>query len=280
MKLLKNYSMKERSNMKIGGITSNFFIIDKREEIKDILDNYENIFVIGNGTNTLINDGKLKTSFLSLENFNLISELENNIIQVEAGVEFSDLIKYIEEKNYSGIESMAGIPGTVGGLVYMNGGAHGVEIFDFIKEIEIVDEYNFVRKISKDKIIVSYRNTEIQKKKWIILSALFEFKKGFDKARVIEVTEKRESSHPLSLPNLGSSFKNPKDKFAVKLIIESGMSGYRIGDAQVSEKHPNFIVNLGTATFEDVRTVISDVKKKVKQVTGIELEEEIVTINE
>ncbi len=280
MKLLKNHPMKEHSNMKVGGIAQNYFIAEEKEDVKNVLDNYKNVFILGNGTNTLIPDGNLKTNFLSIKNFNKITELGDDLVEVEAGVDFSDLIEFMEEKNYSGIESMAGIPGTVGGLVYMNGGAHGTEIFDFIDSIEIIDENHEIRKVKKEKIDISYRSTEIQKKHWVVLSATFKFNRGFNRERVLEVRFKRETNHPLELPNLGSSFKNPEGQFAVKLIIAAGMKGHRVGNAQMSEKHANFIVNLGDATFADIRQLIAEVKAKVKEVTGVELEEEIVTINE
>lgn len=280
MKILKNHVMKEHSNMKIGGTTKNFFIVENKNELKDVMENYENIFILGNGTNTLIKDGELKTNFASLKNINYINDDNQGEVEVGAGLDFSDFVKYCENNDYSGLENLAGIPGTVGGLVYMNGGAYGSEIFDYITEIEVLDENKEIRKIKKEKIKFSYRNTEIQQKKWVVLSAKFKFEKGYKKELVEEKKYSRELKHPLELPNLGSSFKNPEGFFAAKLIIQAGMQGYQVGDAQVSTKHPNFIVNLGEATYEDMRTLINDVKEKVKEVTGVILEEEIVIIEE
>lgn len=279
MKIIKNHLMKEYSNMKIGGITKNYFIVENKDEIKNILDNYSNIFIIGNGTNTLIRDGELETNFVSLKKLNKIKKIEDNIIEVESGVDFSDLISYVEKEDFTGLENLAGIPGTVGGLIYMNGGAYGNEIFDYILEVEVLDENRNIRRIKKENIDFSYRNTEIQEKKWVILSASFKFEKSFKKDIVVEIQKKRDTRHPLELPNLGSSFKNPKDNFAAKLIIKSGVQGYRIGDAQISEKHPNFIVNLGNASYEDIINLISHVKKEVLSKTGVSLEEEIVIID-
>ncbi|MGL4402514.1 MAG: UDP-N-acetylmuramate dehydrogenase [Fusobacteriaceae bacterium] len=280
MKILKNHIMKEHSNMKIGGITKNFFIVETKNELKDVMENYENVFIIGNGTNTLIKDGELKTNFASLKNINYIDDKGQGEVEVGAGLDFWDFVKYCETADYSGIENLAGIPGTVGGLVYMNGGAYGSEIFDHITEIEILDENRELRKIRKEKIDFSYRNTEIQAKGWIVLSAKFKFEKGYKKELVEERESSRGKKHPLELPNLGSSFKNPEGFFAAKLIIQAGMQGYQVGDAQISTKHPNFIVNLGNATYEDMRTLINIVKDKVKEITGIALEEEIVIVDE
>ncbi|MGL4534340.1 MAG: UDP-N-acetylmuramate dehydrogenase [Fusobacteriaceae bacterium] len=280
MKIYKNHEMKAHSNMKVGGKTKNYFEVEKKEELVDIVNNYEKLFIIGNGTNTLIKDGELETNFISLKKLNKIEELGNNLLKVESGVDFSNLVDYTEKENYTGLENLSGIPGTVGGLIYMNGGAYESEIFDHVIKIEVLDENKRIREIEKENIDFSYRNTEIQRKKWIVISATFHFEKGHNKAKVEELKRKREERHPLELPNLGSSFKNPKGKFAAKLIIESGVQGYRVGDAQVSEKHPNFIVNLGNATFEDMIQLIKHVKEEVKLKTGITLEEEIVIINE
>lgn len=280
MKILKNHIMKDHSNMKIGGITKNFFIVENKNELKDVMENYEKLFILGNGTNTLIKDGELKTNFVSLKNINDITDNGQGEIEVGAGLDFSEFVKYCEKADYSGVENLAGIPGTVGGLVYMNGGAYGSEIFDHIAEIEILDENKEFRRVKKEKINFSYRNTEIQQKKWIVLSVKFKFSKGYKKELVEEKKSSREMKHPLELPNLGSSFKNPEGYFAAKLIIQSGMQGYQVGDAQISTKHPNFIVNIGEATYEDMRGLIEIVKEKVKETTGITLEEEIVIVDE
>ncbi|WP_372714243.1 UDP-N-acetylmuramate dehydrogenase [Ilyobacter sp.] len=278
MKILKYHHMKEYSNMKIGGIAKELIIIEEKSEIIEALKDRENVFLIGNGTNTLISDGELDKTFISLKELRGIKELGNNLVEVEAGFDFKDLIEYMAEKDYSGLENLAGIPGSVGGLVYMNGGAYGTEVFDCIKEIEVVDENNKIRRIKKEDLHVTYRKTEIQDRKWIVLSAVFEFGKGFDNEKVEDIMSKRNERHPLNLPNLGSTFKNPKGLFSAKLIIDAGVQGKKMGGAQVSMMHPNFIVNHGDAKFEDILGLIEVVKEKVKKSSGIELEEEIIIV--
>ena len=162
----------------------------------------------------------------------------------------------------------------------MNGGAYGSEVFDHIEEVEIIDENFEIRKIKRSEIYVTYRNTEIQKKKWIVISAIFKFEIGFDKGRVLELKEKRESRHPLNMPNLGSTFKNPEGHFSAKLIIAAGVQGHKVGDMQVSNVHPNFLENHGNANYNDVIEIIRIVKERVKLDSGIELEEEIVIIED
>lgn len=278
MKILEYHHMKEYSNMKIGGIAKELIIIEKKHEILEAMKDRDNIFLIGNGTNTLISDQSLDKTFISLKELREISELGDNLVEVEAGFDFQELIDFMREKDYSGLENLAGIPGSVGGLVYMNGGAYGTEVFDCIKEIEVVDENHIIRKVKKEELHFTYRKTEIQDRKWIVLGATFHFEKGFDRERVDEIMSKRNSRHPLELPNLGSTFKNPEGLFSAKLIIDAGVQGKKMGDAQVSMKHPNFLVNRGDAKFEDVLGLIEIVKEKVKKTSGIELEEEIIIV--
>lgn len=278
MIVLENHIMKNHSNMKVGGVAKRFIYIEKKEELKEVFEKYPNIFLIGNGTNTLIDDGDLDITFVSLKKMTAIEEIGEGLVRVEAGADFNKLISFMNTHNYSGLENLAGIPGSVGGLVYMNGGAYGSEIFDCIKEVEIFDENHEIRTLKRDEVGFSYRNTEIQEKHWVIISATFEFERGFDLKKVIEIQALRESKQPLDKPNLGSTFKNPKGDFSARLISEAGLKGIKIGGAQVSTKHPNFIVNDGTATFEDILEILATVKSKVKDIYNIQLEEEIIIL--
>lgn len=278
MRILENHSMKNHSNMKVGGVAKRFIVVENKEELKEIFEKYENIFLIGNGTNTLIDEGDLDITFVSLKELNKVEELGEGIVRVEAGLDFNKLIAFMNRNNYSGLENLAGIPGSVGGLVYMNGGAYGSEIFDCIKEVEIFDENHQIRTLKKENIKFSYRSTEIQDKKWVIISATFEFKRGFDLQKVIDIQALRESKQPLDKPNLGSTFKNPEGDFSARLISEAGLKGTRVGGAEISSKHPNFIVNHGDATFEDISKILTLVKEKIKKLYNIQLEEEIIIL--
>lgn len=264
--------------MKVGGVAKRFIAVEDKNELKEIFEKNENIFLIGNGTNTLIDEGELDITFVSLKDLNKIEEISEGIVRVEAGLDFNKLIAFMNRNNYTGLENLAGIPGSVGGMVYMNGGAYGSEIFDCIKEIEIFDENYQIRTLKKEEINFSYRNTEIQDKKWVIISATFEFKRGFDLKKVIEIQALRESKQPLDKPNLGSTFKNPAGDFSARLISEAGLKGTKIGGAEISPKHPNFIVNNGEATFEDISNILTLVKNKVKELYNVQLEEEIIIL--
>ena len=278
MIILENHNMKNHSNMKIGGIAKKFIYVEDKNELKDIFENNKNIFLIGNGTNTLIDDEELDITFVSLKKLTDIEEIEEGKIKVYSGLDFNKLISYMNINNYSGFENLAGIPGSVGGMVYMNGGAYGSEIFDCIEEIEIFDENHEIRTLKKEDINFSYRNTEIQEKNWVVISATFRFKRGFDLEKVIEIQKLRESKQPLDKPNLGSTFKNPKGDFSARLISEAGLKGFKVGGAEVSTKHPNFIINNGTATFEDILGILDVVKKEINEKYDIKLEEEIIIL--
>ncbi|AYV92229.1 UDP-N-acetylenolpyruvoylglucosamine reductase [Fusobacterium necrophorum subsp. funduliforme] len=278
MKIVEQQVMKEYSNMKIGGKAKRLIIVDSREEMKEVYQEYDSLILLGNGTNVLFGDGYLDYNFVSTENLNKIEALGNGRVLVEAGVDLDALLCFMEKENLSGIEKMAGIPGSIGGLTYMNGGAFGTEIFDFIDEIEVLTEGNILRRIPKKDLNIRYRNTEIQEKKWIVLSVIFQFYSGFDKKTVEEIKNSREEKHPLDKPSLGSTFKNPKGDFAARLISEAGLKGRKIGGAQIAEKHPNFVLNLGEASFQDILDILNLVKTTVKEAFGVQLEEEIIII--
>ena len=282
MEIIKNAKMKEYSNMKVGGTAKELIFIDDKKELKEILQTRSNIFLLGNGTNTLINDGNLNISFLSLKRLKNITVEEKkgdyDLVRVEAGLDLDDLIDFMEKNNYSGLENITGIPGSVGGLVNMNGGAYGTEIFDCIEEVEVCKNNGEIVKIKTTDLNFKYRTTEIKENKWIVVSALFKFGFGFDKAASEDKREQRKTKHPLDLPNLGSTFKNAEGTFAAKLISDAGLKGYRVGDVEISPKHPNFVTNLGNATFNDIISVIEHVKEVVFEKFGVKLETEIIIL--
>ena len=288
MEIIKNAKMKEYSNMKVGGTAKELIFINDKNELKEILQTRNNIFLLGNGTNTLINDGNLDISFLSLKRLKKITveeKIENtkkedsyDLVRVEAGLDLDDLIDFMEKNDYSGLENITGIPGSVGGLVNMNGGAYGTEIFDCIEEVEVCKNDGEIVKIKTTDLNFKYRTTEIKENKWIVISALFKFGFGFDKEASQDKKNQREVKHPLDLPNLGSTFKNPEGTFAAKLISDADLKGYRVGDVVVSPKHPNFVTNVGNATFNDVISVIEHVKEVVFEKFGVKLETEIIIL--
>ena len=160
MEVIKNAQMKEYSNMKVGGIAKELIFVEEKNELKEIIDTRKNIFILGNGTNTLIYDGNLDISFVSLKKLKKIFIEEKNkdfdLVRVESGLDLDDLIKFMEENNYTGLENITGIPGSVGGLVNMNGGAYGTEIFDCIEEVEVCKNDGKIEKIKTKDLHFKY----------------------------------------------------------------------------------------------------------------------------
>lgn len=278
-----NIEMKEYSNMKIGGIAKELIFVENKEELVEIYNTRDRIYLIGNGTNTLINDEYLDISFVSLSKLNKIEVIkkENEITFVRAysGVDFDRFISYMEENDLSGIENMSGIPGSFGGMTNMNAGAYGTELFDVVEEVEIFEPENkIIKTFKKSELNSKYRTTAIKENKWVVISTVLKLTKGFNKEASLDKYNKRKQKHPLNLPNLGSTFKNPIGNFAAQLISDCGLKGYTVGEAQVSPVHPNFITNMGNAKFKDVLDVIEHVKNTVKENTGIQLETEIIIL--
>ena len=275
-----NIEMKEYSNMKIGGIAKELIFVENKEELVEIYNTRDRIYLIGNGTNTLINDEYLDISFVSLSKLNKIEVIkkENEITFVRAysGVDFDRFISYMEENDLSGIENMSG---SFGGMTNMNAGAYGTELFDVVEEVEIFEPENkIIKTLKKSELNSKYRTTAIKENKWVVISTVLKLTKGFNKEASLDKYNQRKQKHPLNLPNLGSTFKNPTGNFAAQLISDCGLKGYTVGEAQVSPVHPNFITNMGNAKFKDVLDVIEHVKNTVKENTGIQLETEIIIL--
>ena len=274
----KNVLMKPYSNMKIGGIAKSLNFIEDEKELIDFFDKDQRYYLLGNGTNTLINDEYLDINFVSLKKLTKIEKISENKVYAQAGANLEDLINFMRENDMSGLENMTGIPGSIGGLVNMNGGAFGTTIFDRIESVKVLTSDNEIKTLKKDEIDYRYRETVIKDNKWIVIGATFNFDKGFDLFCSLDKISLRKNNHPLDYPNLGSTFKNPKDNFAAQLISDCGLKGYRIGDMQVSEKHPNFLINHGNGKFSDVLKLIEHVKKVVFEKTNIMLDTEIIIL--
>jgi UDP-N-acetylmuramate dehydrogenase len=231
--------------------------------------------MIGRGSNILVSDEGIRGAVLNVESaLSSLSQSGGSII-AESGVRLTKFVDFCIQHGYAGSEMLAGIPGTVGGAVVMNAGAHGGEISDHLLAIEVLRE-GVVEVVRKEEAGFYYRSSALASD--IVLAATFGFPHGekeeLSKKRR-ELIMKRNDSQPLDLPNLGSMFKNPKNAHAAQLIEQAGLKGKRIGDAQVSEKHANFIVNLGSAKADDVVKLIELVKRTVYQHFGLLLDLEV-----
>jgi UDP-N-acetylmuramate dehydrogenase len=260
---------------------------DLRKTLKWCRKEKVHYFLLGNGTNLLVRDGGVRGMAISLaRGFQGISELErrekDSLLQAGAGEPLGKLLEFACEKGLTGMEWAAGIPGSVGGALFMNAGAFRCEMKDHLQSLQLMDpEGNLIEK-GKEELQFSYRAVEL-KKGWLILGGKFILRVGNPQAirsKMNEFLEKRLARQPLHLPSAGSIFKNPSRVAAGKLIEEVGLRGTRLRDAQISEKHANFIVNLGRARARDILTLADWAKDKVFEEKGVRLEMEIQVIGE
>ena len=235
--------------------------------------------ILGAGTNVLAPDGGvgglvicLKDSLAGME------RLDERRIRVMAGVTMARAAVYASKLGLSGLEFAHGIPGTVGGGVYMNAGAYGGEISQVCESVEVMDRTGNCRVIPAADMDFSYRHSRLETEGGIVISAIFCLTPGEPEEiqdRMKELARKRSASQPLDLPSAGSAFKRPVGGYAAALIDQAGLKGYRVGDAAISEKHAGFAVNLGNATAEDVKALLQQVSDKVFASSGIRIEPEI-----
>ena len=241
---------------------------------------------VGNWTNLIVRDGGYRGVLIALSRLRGLSLGENGdggiLLKAEAGVPLSELVNLSVRESLTGMEFCAGIPGSVGGAIRMNAGAYGSEIKDVIAMVRLLEPSGGFRTATRDTLCFSYRNLDLPPET-IIIGAVFRLREGDAKeiaGRTREIIEKRREKHPLEFRNAGSVFKNPQGVPAGRLIEETGLKGMRIGDAQVSEKHGNFIVNRGHATAEEILRLIALIRQRVFAATGHTLETEVKIIGE
>ncbi|MBN2416555.1 UDP-N-acetylmuramate dehydrogenase [bacterium] len=271
----------EHTSFRIGGPADYFIAPRDQEDLARLIDfsarEGMRYLVIGKGTNILFSDEGFRGAVIDLTaSFTRIS-CSAGQITAEAGVGMAALVKYCIERGYAGLEWLAGIPGTVGGGLRMNAGAHGQEMADLLHSCRILDAMGTLEKRDRKDLNFGYRTVDIPTTD-TILEAVFALEEGnpreMDRLRLAYLRERKEKQ-PLSLPSAGSVFKNPAGQAAGRLIDIAGCKGLRIGDALVSKKHANFIVNCGCASSEDVRRLIEEIVARVEKRFGIRLELEL-----
>ncbi len=279
-----NFDLKKKNWFNIGGKSKIFFKADGLKELISflkIMNNQEKIFILGAGSNTLISDDLFDGIVIKLgKNFNNISLLNKDIIIAGTGVLDKFLSEFAKKNNLSGLEFLSCIPGTVGGGIRMNAGCFGREFKDILLSIQVIDKLGNVSTIKRKDINFEYRNSNLPEN-LIFLSA--SFKGIISKASIIqnkinELKLKKENNQPTKIKTSGSTFKNPifqTKKKVWELIKESVPLDKNFGDACISQKHCNFFINKGNASFEDMSNLIEFVSKKVLEKTGISLEKEI-----
>ncbi len=286
-RILTNESMSRHTTFRIGGSADIFAMPRTKEEAVEIVQICRKhgtpYYVIGNGSNLLVSDAGYRGVILQLyKNLSEIS-VEGDTMTVQTGAMLSVIAKRALEHGLTGFEFASGIPGTIGGAVVMNAGAYGGEMKNVIEEVTVLTADGTVETVPATELEFGYRHSVIPKKGWIVLGAKLKLQKGDPGqigARMEELRQQRVTKQPLDLPSAGSTFKRPEGNFAGKLIMEAGLRGFSVGDAQVSEKHCGFVVNKGGATAEDVYRLIQKVIVRVREHSGIMLEPEVKLLGE
>ena len=274
--------MKNHTTFRIGGPADALALPKTPEEVAEVVrfchEHAQPYYVLGNGSNLLVSDEGYRGLVLQLyRNFNDI-QVNGETITVQSGAMLAAVARTAYQTGLTGLEFASGIPGTIGGAVVMNAGAYGGEMKNVLKEVTVLTKEGEVLVIPAKALELGYRTSVIPKNGWIVLGAVLQLKKGDQEqilARMEELKEQRITKQPLDLPSAGSTFKRPEGYFAVKLIMDAGLRGFTVGGAQVSEKHCGFVVNRGNATAADVWELICEVKRRVKEMTGVELEPEV-----
>ncbi len=288
LKLSKNVSMAGYCSFRAGGQAGALAEVSDTEQLRKLLiyvteENIDHI-ILGNGTNTLFEDGVYEGLVIKLddssETFNFLEEAEDGeTLKVGAAMLLSTASRMAAERSLAGMEGLSGIPGSVGGAVFMNAGAYGYEMKDVLVSAHAVspdgkDERDF----TLEEMDLSYRHSAFMANGYIVTSAVLKLSKDDPesiKARMADFTERRVTKQPLRYPSAGSTFKRPEGYFAGKLIEDSGLKGLTVGGAQVSTLHAGFVVNIGNATATDILELMSLVQDTVMDKFGVQLEPEV-----
>jgi UDP-N-acetylmuramate dehydrogenase len=289
-KILYDEPISSYASLCVGGNAGALVFVESEEELIQIVRRLRerkiNFIPVGNLTNIIVRDGGYRGAILlmkGLKEINCTFTPEGDYyIFAQSGVMLSMLVSFATAQELTGLEFCAGIPGSVGGAVWMNAGAYGKEIKDIIQTISLLNAEGEKKTLRREEISFGYRRSGLPTES-IILNAQFKLEKGQIeqiKGEISEIIKWRQEKHPLNFPNAGSIFKNMPGQPAGRLIEEMGLKGTSCNDAEVSPKHANFIVNKGKATASDVLALIAAIQEKAKKEKGINLETEVVIVGE
>jgi UDP-N-acetylmuramate dehydrogenase len=285
-RVLFDAPMRQFTSMKVGGPADSLFFPKDEDDLKKLVRyaRRKNIpfFILGRGTNLVVKDNGVRGWVISLTQGMKRVQLEADVVEAEAGLPLQRLVQFSIQKGLTGLEPFFGIPGTVGGGLAMNAGAWGVELKDVLLSITLMKEDGEVVERPRQRLKFSYRRLSLPPC-WVILKGRFQLKKGKKEEileRVKSYSEMRKRTQPLDYPSAGSIFRNPKEGPAGRWIEDSGLKGFRMGQAMISDKHANFIINLGKATAQEVIDLMEMVEKKIHEEKGISLEREVKVVGE
>ena len=286
--LLEQEPMSRHSSWRVGGVADRFYrpadLNDLAEYLKH-LDSDEDVFWLGLGSNLLVTDAGVRGTVICTSGvLNEVKKVDDTHIYVEAGVPSPKLAKFSAKLGLTGAEFLSGIPGTFGGALKMNAGAVGGETWDIVESVETIDMHGVIHQRKPEEFLIAYRHVEAKEKlnEWFV-SAVIKLNKGNKEESLQTIKNhlnRRGATQPTQQPNAGSVFRNPEGDYAARLIESCGLKGFCIGGACVSEKHANFIINTGTATAKDIKTLIETVHAKVQQQHNVDLIREVQIVGE
>ncbi len=279
---LRQEPMCKHTTFRIGGPADYLLQPQSIEEVQKAVDvcNQRQVpwFIMGNGSTLLVSDQGYHGVIIQLYRNMARVTVDGCSITAQAGASLAALSKKAMEASLTGFAFAGGIPGTLGGAVAMNAGAYGGEMKDVLESVTVMEPSGQVKNLQADQLEMGYRASVVKRKGYIVLEAALRLRPG-DKEEIRremqDLTQKRTSKQPLEYPSAGSAFKRPEGYFAGKLIMDAGLKGYRVGDAQVSEKHCGFVINRGHATAADVAALMRHVQTEVKRQFQVELEPEV-----
>lgn len=286
--LVHHESLSKYTSWRVGGPAKNLCIPESLDDLVNFLKSIptdEKIFWIGLGSNLLIRDGGFNGTVIITQGsfLNKIQCLDNNIVKIESGAACGTIARHCARLGLTGIEFLAGVPGTMGGALAMNAGAHGGETWSYIEKVDVINRNGEIKTRPASDYQVSYRNVIApEKDEWFLAGyvKLIPGDKETSLKKIKDLLEHRTNTQPINLPNCGSVFRNPPNNFAAKLIESCNLKGFKMGGAEVSTKHANFIINTGSATAQDIEQLITHIANTVKQQHNIDLIREVHIIGE
>ena len=286
-KVLVQEPMASHTTFRIGGPADYFVMPETVEELAAVLklckEEQMPYFILGNGSNLLVGDKGFRGVVIQLyKNFDGI-QIDGTKVTAKAGAMLIRVAKESGKAGLTGLEFASGIPGTIGGAMVMNAGAYGGEMKDVVTAVTVLTKEGDIKNLTGDEMNFRYRGSVVEDEGYIVLEAVMELKEGNleeIQARIDELSIQRKTKQPIEYPSAGSTFKRPEGYFAGKLIQDAELRGYRVGGAQVSEKHCGFVINAGGATAADVMQLMQDVSDKVNAQFGVTLEPEVKRVGE
>ena len=286
LQVLRDEPLARYTSWRVGGPADRLVLADSVEQLQQFLQQLsasEPLTFIGLGSNLLVRDGGVRGTVVVMHQALQVLDMQGERIYADAGVTCAKLARFAASQNRVGAEFMAGIPGTVGGALAMNAGCYGGETWQWVSEVKTINRAGVVQVRARAEYLPTYRHVQHPAADEWFLGGWFTVPAGDGKASAEQIKQllaKRLASQPLNMPSAGSTFRNPEGDFAARLIEASGLKGTTIGGAQVSEKHANFIVNLGHASAADIEALIEHVKTTVRTKQGVALVQEVKVIGE